>query len=235
MSAERLSEPEPKMSESQAKPKKGRGMQTGVRTLIVLVATCGVTFWAGRYLWESQHPAYEIARGLQARSLSERLDATRLLQQAGVGDSAIAIPPLTAALSDAEAEVRAAACEALSSLVADAVRAGTAADAVRAANSALMRSLKDVKPEVRMAAARSLEYIVSSKGSARVIEIEQLFGVTSELLGDQDADVRIAALGAFGATARILTHGPPGAESESCGRFIWCPSGSRQSHGLFSA
>jgi HEAT repeat protein len=199
------------MSESQAKPKRGRRLQTGVRTLIVLVATCGVTFWAARFLWESQHPAYGVARGLQARSLSERVNATRLLVQAGVGDNAIAIPPLTAALSDPEAEVRVAACEALTSLVAGAVRAGTAADAVLAANSALMRSLKDGKQEVRIAAARSLEYIVSSKGSARVIDLDQVFVVTSELLCDQDADVRIAALGALGGTARILTHGPPAA------------------------
>ena len=39
MSEERLLEPEPKMSESKAEPKKGRHLQTGVRTLIVLVAT----------------------------------------------------------------------------------------------------------------------------------------------------------------------------------------------------
>ena len=60
------------MSESKAEPKKGRHLQTGVRTLIVLVATCGVTFWAARYLWESQHPAYGAARGLEARNVADR-------------------------------------------------------------------------------------------------------------------------------------------------------------------
>ena len=138
MSAERLLKPEPTISESKAEPKKGRSLQTGVRTLIVLVATCGVTFWAARYLWESQHPAYGVAQGLKAGNVSERVNATRLLVNVGIGDTAIAIPPLIAALTDPEAEVRVAACEALRSLVSDAVTAGSATDAVRAAIPALI-------------------------------------------------------------------------------------------------
>ena len=41
-------------------------------------------------------------------------------------------------------------------LVCDAVIAGTSADAVRTAISALIGSLKDPKPDVRIAAARGL-------------------------------------------------------------------------------
>ena len=69
-----------------------------------------------------------------------------------------------------------------------------------------------------------------------MIDLERVFVAVSEMLGDQDADVRIAALGALGSTARKVTHAPPAAlTSESCGRVRWRPSGSHQGFGLFSA
>ena len=54
--------------------------------------------------------------GSKRRSVSDRVNATRLLVQSGIGDTAIAIPPLIAALTDPEPEVRVAACEALGPL-----------------------------------------------------------------------------------------------------------------------
>jgi hypothetical protein len=60
-------------SEPQAKPPKARRFQTGVRTLIVLVASCGVMLWAARSVWESRHPAIAAARGLKAQSPEDRV------------------------------------------------------------------------------------------------------------------------------------------------------------------
>jgi len=211
MSDERLPAPEFTTSVSQAQPKNGRRLQTGVRTLIVLVATCAVTCWAARFLWESQHPAYGAARGLQARSPSERVNATRLLVQVGIGDNGVAIPPLIAALTDPETEVRVAACEALRPLIADAVAVGKSTDAARAAISTLIGSLNDPQPDVRIAAARVMEHIISLKGAAGVIDLERVFVAVSEMLEDQDADVRIAALGTLGSMARKLMNEPPAA------------------------
>jgi HEAT repeat protein len=211
MSDERLTGPERKMSDSKAEPIEGRPLQTGVRTLIVLVASCGVIFWAARYVWEIQHPAYGMARGLQAHSPSERVNATRLMEQVGMGDSAVAIPPLIAALRDAEPEVRVAACQALGPLVADAVLAGTSADAARTAVTAMTGLLEDPKPQVRIAVAEALSGITSLQGSARAMDLERVFVTVSGRLGDQDADVRIAALHALGSTARKVTHSPPAA------------------------
>jgi HEAT repeat protein len=199
------------MSESEGEPKTGRRLQTGVRTLIVLVASCGIIFWAARSLWESQHPAYGAALGLRARSPSDRVDAIRLLVQTGIGDTEVAIPPLIATLTDPEPEVRVGACEALGQLVCGAVKPGPSADAVRAASSALIGSLKDPKPDVRIAALKALDAIVSFTGSAGSIDRDRVFGAASEMLGDPDADVCIAALGALGSTARKVTTAPPAA------------------------
>ena len=211
MSDEYVMKLEPKMSESKAEPKRGRALQTGVRTLIALVAACGVTFWAAQYLWERQHPAFSAARGLHASSASERVNAARLLVQAGIGDTAIAIPPLIAALTDPDAEVRVAACGALRPLVSDAVTTGSSADAVFAASTALIRSLNDPNSDVRIAAARVLEAIISLKVSAEMIDIDGVFVALSQTIGDQDVGVRIAALGALCSTACKVTAQPPAA------------------------
>jgi HEAT repeat protein len=210
MSEEHLLEREPTLSASEREPKKGRRLQTGISTLIVLVASCAVIFWAARSVWESQHPAYAAARGLQARGASERVNATRLLVNSGVGETAIAIPPLIAALNDPEAEVRVAACEALRPLVFEALRAGSDADLARTAIAALIRSLTDPQPEVRVAASTVLEYISSLKGSAGLINLDGVFAALSEMLGDREARIRIAALDALGSTG-MLPNVPPAA------------------------
>jgi HEAT repeat protein len=209
MSEERLQQPEPMARESKAEPKRGRPLQTGVRTLIVLVATCGVTFWAARYLWESQHPAYRVALGLQAGNPPERMNAIRLLVHVGIRDTAVAIPPLIAALSDPEPEVRVGACEALRQLICGAVKPGPSADAVRAASTTLIGSPKDPKPDVRIAALKALDAIVSFTPSNGSIDLERVFVAASEMLEVQDAEVRVAALGALGAAASKVPHVPP--------------------------
>src|SRR5262249_53511938 len=95
--------------EPSASRARSRGLQTGVRTLLVLTACCGVFFWAARHVWESQHPLLVMARGLQSWSPSDRVFAIRELERFGIGESETAIPPLVAALKDSQAEVRVAA------------------------------------------------------------------------------------------------------------------------------
>jgi HEAT repeat protein len=94
------------------------------------------------------------------------VNAIRLMEQVGMGDSAVAIPPLIAALRHTEPEVRVAACGALGPLVAEVVTAGTSADGARTAVTAVTGLLADPKPQVRIAAAEALSGMTSLKGSA---------------------------------------------------------------------
>jgi hypothetical protein len=117
MSEDRLPRPEAELSRSVTTCLRAWRFQTGMRAVIALVACCGVLFWAARYLWESQHPGIAVARGLQTRAATERLKAIRdLASICLIEDSTIAIPPLVPRLADSNAEVRAAAAEALGSL-----------------------------------------------------------------------------------------------------------------------
>ena len=175
----------------------------------MLVASFGVLFWAGRSVWESQHPAYGAARGLQARSPAERLSAIQQLQQIGVSETGIAIPPLVAALLDPEAEVRAAACDALRLLLSEALRTGTSAEAVRAATTALIAAATDPLPDVRFAVAGSLGSVSAASGSTGTIDLEPTFAALTGMLRDRDPGVRRAVLYALGLTARKVSAEPP--------------------------
>ncbi len=198
-------------SEPDASPAKTRRFQTGVRTLVVLVAVCGVVVWAARSVWESQHPAIAAGRGLDGQIPSERVNATRLLAHVGLGDNAVAISALIGALGDPEVEVRVAAAEALQPIGISAITAGTAPDAVRAAITALIGSLKDPRPDGRIAAARALADMMGSNGSVGVIDFEAVFTALTGILGDQDVEIRITAIRGLGATARHLSVEPPAA------------------------
>jgi HEAT repeat protein len=209
MSSDRPPEPEVGTFPSEAKPKNGRRLQTGVRTLIVLVACCGVMLWAARYLWESQHPVLAAARGLQSRNPSERMNAIRELVHIGIGDSRVAIPPLVAALEDSEAEVRVGAAEGLRTIGPDAVVSGSAGAALRSAITALFGSLHDPQPAVRSAAATALQYIATTKGSAGVIDFQAVVAALAAMLGDRDDEVRLAALHGLARCGADGSVGPP--------------------------
>ena len=211
MSNDRLHEPQPRMYEPTAELKKVGRFQTGVRSLIVLVATGGALIWSARGLWENQHPAIDAARGLNAKSPSERVDAIGRFAQVGIGDAGLAIPPLLVALKDAQVPVRVAACEALTQLTSEAFIAHSAEDAVRAAVTALIGSLKDPEVEVRIAAARALNYVASASGPARMIDYDGIFGALSGMLGDRQAAVHLAVLEALASTARRVALSPPDA------------------------
>ena len=60
-------DPDPGLSAPDVSPPKARRSRSGVRGLLVVIASCGVLMWATRTLWDSQHPAIAAARGLEAR------------------------------------------------------------------------------------------------------------------------------------------------------------------------
>ncbi|MFI5460104.1 MAG: HEAT repeat domain-containing protein [Isosphaerales bacterium] len=221
MSEVRPLEPEHRASQAEAGPKKARRFQTGVRTLIVLVACCGLLLWAGRYLWESQHPAVAAVRGLQAPKASERINAIRDLKSVDQQESMLAIPPLLARLGDTDAEVRAAAADALGLLGGNAVKTDSSGNKVRAAVSALLASLDDPETAVRIAAADALGQIAGSD-PAGVIDLKPPHAAFMEMLGDRDDQVRGAAIRALGVVGPRISDDPPPAliaalEDESAG------------------
>jgi HEAT repeat protein len=209
MTDDRMSAPTPEMAKARITPVEARRFQIGVRALVVLVGCCGILLWALRHLWESSHPASGAARGLQARSPSERVDAARELMRIGIGDSHDAIPPLVSALNDPEAEVRAAAAESLKTVASVAVNAGSAHDLVQESIAALIGSLNDRESAVRMAVVDALATILASRRGGEVVDLESVFAAFTEMLGDPVANIRIAALNGLGTTARMLAVEPP--------------------------
>jgi HEAT repeat protein len=190
------------------KPKERRRLQTGVRTLIVLVACCGVSFWALRRLWENYDPVLVEARAIQKRAIgelqsgkaAERLAAIQELDRLRFGDSTIAVGPLTRALEDPETEVRIAAADALGSIGSGVVKSRSGEAAAHAAATALIQCLKRPNTAVRVAAARALGLIGSSaveSGSGG----ETVGAAATALIGclkDQAGAVRSAAAASLG-------------------------------------
>jgi HEAT repeat protein len=202
-------EPEPPVSESQARSQKARRRQTGVRALIALVICCGIVFWAGRSLWESQHPAIAAAGRLRSSSSSERVTAIRDLMELGTGDGQIAIPPLMIALADTETAVRVAAAEGLSMFGSDAVKSGVDDHQVRAAVAALSGTLQDRQPAVRVAAANALGMIARCD-RAQVLDLRPAAATLVAMLDDGNAEVHLAAVAALGFVGpRGLVAPPP--------------------------
>jgi HEAT repeat protein len=198
-----------------AKPS-GR-FQIGVRALIALVGCCGVVLWAWRYVRENFDPMIAEARGIQDRALralqstkaTERVSAIRALSRLGFGDSGIAIRPLITRLADDDAEVRAAAADALGSIGSEAVNRGFRGDGVRAAANALLVSLKDQQHAVRLTAANALGMIAGGWRAAELLDLNAVVAGLTAGLGDRDAQVRGAILHALAAAARSAPVGPP--------------------------
>ncbi len=139
------------------------------------------------------------------------MEAIRLLEQVGVGETGIAIPPLIATLRDPEADVRVAACDALGLLTAHACRTGASTEAAHTATTALIGSLADPDPDVGIAAATALGGVVSATGSGSVIDIEAAFTALTEKLGVGNTEFRVAVLTALGLAARNAKVEPPAA------------------------
>jgi len=189
-------------------PKPVRRLQTGMRTLLVLVACCAAILWAWRHSSENSDPVLVEARSIQKRAISalrsnkpaDRLTAIVELDRLHSGDSAIAIPPLIASLDDPVTEVRRAAAEALRSISSSVGDSRSGGETARAAAMALIGCLKNSDAAIRVTAVNALGEIgfdVGSSGS----DGETVRASATALIGcskDPEPRVRSAATIALG-------------------------------------
>jgi HEAT repeat protein len=190
-------------------PPRRRRYRFSVLTLMALIVCCAVMMWAARTLWESQHPAIAAARGLRSGKASKRLAAIRDVASLGSEDSTGAIPPLIERLRDADAEVRAAAADALGLVGSSAIKVGLGVNEVRAAITALVESLHDQQPTVQRAAANALGSIANCDAT-RIIALESAANALIMMLDNRNTDVRASVIGALGFVGpRVLVEPPP--------------------------
>jgi HEAT repeat protein len=186
-------------------PKRARRLQTGVRSLIALVACCAAVLWAWRYLSENSDPMRRENRSIQERAIgalrsggpAERLAAIVELQRVDFADNSIAIPALIRALEDPETQVRVASAQALASIGPGVAKSRSGGGIIRDAVPVLIRCLKDPEPSVRSAATVSLGEIAALRLPAGANPPINRGSVKDELiamLGDRDAGVRLAAI-----------------------------------------
>jgi HEAT repeat protein len=191
--------------------KRVRRPQSGLRTLIALVACCAVILWAWRYLSENYDPLLVESRSLQRRAIgtlrsskqAERLAAIRELGRPDSANSSIVVPRLIGALEDPVAEVRVAAAEALGLIDFGLVKEGSGGETIREAATALIRSLKDPESAVRLAAAETLGSIgpsVLKSGSGGETVRDSATALT-RCLKDPEPGVRAAAVTSLGMIA----------------------------------
>jgi HEAT repeat protein len=188
--------------------RRNRRLQIGMLPLMLLVACCGVLLWVSRTAWENRDLDHYLiqasVRSLQSRDAGERLSAARDLGRLGASAQEVAVPALIAALKDPDGDVRAAAAGGLGQVVSDPVEAG-------AAVRALTDSLKDGAPSVRTASANALRSLATIYRAAGRPPLDPgtALDVLVGLLGDRDAEVRSAAVGALGPVGQAAGVGPP--------------------------
>lgn len=192
------------------KPKRASWLKTNVRTLIVLIACCGVCLWAARRLWENADPVAVESRSIQDQAIralksgtaAERVAAIQELRTLRTGDSTAAIPPLIRALEDPETEVRAAAIDALASISEGLTKSRSAGEALRENATAVAGRLKDSNAQVHRDAIKALGMIGgvavrTDSGEAVRISATALL----ECLKDPEPGRRAAAATALGQIA----------------------------------
>ena len=108
-------------------------------------------------------------------------------------------------------QVRSEAAMALGYIGPDALKAGSPDDMLRGAVTALLGSLKDPQPSVRIAAANALVSIISSEKSAGLIDHKAALhhSLRRALSRSRSAAVRYAALGTLGLVAPASGVDPP--------------------------
>jgi HEAT repeat protein len=199
-------------------PKRARRLQTGVRTLIALVACCAAVLWTWRYLSENYDPVRREQRSIQERAIgalrsggpAERLAAIVELEGVGLEDSSIAIPPLIRALEDPETQVRVASAEALASIGPGVAKSRSGGETIRDAATALIRCLKDPEPRVRTEAMISLGRIARPQiGGAATPPLDRrsVMDALIAMFGDRDAGVRRIAIHTV--ASHFSESGPP--------------------------
>jgi HEAT repeat protein len=209
MSGEPHSEPGAETTRAET----GRGnawrFQAGIRGLIVVVACCGVVAWSARTLWESQDPVADAARRLHYGTPARRAMVVRELKELGLDGRGPAVPPLIAAAGDPAAEVRIAAAEALGVVGGEDARARPAGAVGGVALGALIRSLKDREPSVRIAAMEALEHIATTPRPAATIDVPTIIDALAAAASDRDEEVRLVALKSLAKCGRLGPGRPP--------------------------
>jgi HEAT repeat protein len=176
--------------------------------MVLLVVCCALIFWVLRVVWESQNPVVRAVRSLDDADAAHRLIGVRELQLASPNASRRAIVPLVSRLGDADRDVRAAAAEALGTIVARPAMADRPVPAnARAAAAALLGALRDEAPSVRIAAAMSLWSIGNSKQPE--LDFELAASTLGEGLGDPDPAVRRELVRALEAIGPRASDDPP--------------------------
>jgi HEAT repeat protein len=185
---------------------------SGVPGLVAVLLSGGILFLAWLGLWERNHPAAAAARGVRSAEPAGRLKAIRELEHIGAEDTEVAIPALIVALSDSDAEVRAAAALTLVTVINGAVRTDSDGDDIRAAVTALLGSQKDPDAAVRSATAQALWMIVITwQGPLGVLDLGMIDEALEHFAADPDAGVRHAAICGLGVIGpRISDEAPPG-------------------------
>jgi HEAT repeat protein len=189
------------------------------RVLLVLAA-CGVVLvwiWE-RAKWESDHPALGAVRALRDRNPTGRVAAIQDLESLGSEDAMIVLPALIARLKDDDTEVRAAAAQAVGTVLRWSAGRSASSQTATAAIRALVGLLNDHETSVRITAIDSLERLpwgfqvsvreplkrqIPPPEATTVLAIDPE-AVTSPLaaaVADPDPRVRAAAVRALGFVA----------------------------------
>jgi HEAT repeat protein len=183
-------------------------LQTPVRTLVILVACCGVCFWAVKRLWDNYDPVLVESRALQKEAIGgllsskteDRLSAIQQLERLRSGDISIAITALCGALEDPVDSVRLAAAAALDNVVRNGAKSGIAAEDFHQAAAGLLKCAELSESKVRIAAIHALGSIavreLVSKSSAPTIR--DISRVLLVFLNDPEPKVRATSAVALG-------------------------------------
>jgi HEAT repeat protein len=176
--------------------------QTGMRTMIALVACVALLFWAWRHVRENSDPVLSEARDIQSRAIqalllpkaSERIAAIHELERLVGADDSVSLRHLTAMVADENAEVRLAAAQGLTGIGASVIRSGRNPEDVRAMVAGLVKLLEDPQPDLRGAALTTLGAIHSPKRGAASSTPQSVIAALAAALGDREAKVRGAAV-----------------------------------------
>lgn len=188
-------------------PKRRRGLQTGTRSLLVLVACVGVILWAWRYYWENSDPVRVQAREIQERAIrnlkasqpEDRIGAIQDLQRLGAGDPTVGIPSLIAALQDPVQEVRDTAALGLVDLCLMAVKNKSTGEPVHAALRALIDRLQDFDQNTRLFSIKYLGEIGGrlSRAGVEPKSVRKTISTLVVLLREDDPAIRSASVTAL--------------------------------------
>jgi hypothetical protein len=146
-----------------------------------------------------------------ARTSGQRVEAIQDLVRPVVIDGPVVVPHLIRSLADTSALVRVEVARSLARAASAAAALGTADGRVTAAIQAIMVSLDDQEPAVRIAAVHALGAIAASNSPSGVIHPQRLVDALTAMLDDPDATVRAATIASLGFAGPAAAPDPPAA------------------------